>query len=325
MRLGFAVPKENGAQLHFGQVLVFGLALTSLGAGVIHCSASADHVSLPLHAAFFVAVGMGQILWAPLILRRASGALLFLGAAGNLALVGVWLFSRTTGIGFVPGAEEVEPIGFKDSVTVFLEVALVAGVGLWTLLPHLGRELVLARGRVAVGAMVGAVALMAVAAVAAPSHSRHHLEGELAADHPHGGEIQADHHGDQPAVAHPAHGTEGDTAHEGAHAALAPGPEHSLAHAHEEAAPAGVAHQGRHRHSEGNSLEGVSHSDDHPSGSEEEGHRHDAGSAEEGTHDHDPDQQSDHGEHDQDHDHEGGGPLSDLMTIIQEAGKSLGL
>jgi hypothetical protein len=327
MRLGYAVPNGKGAQLRFGQVLVYSLAVVSVAAGVVHCSASPDHARLPLHAAFFVTVGMAQILWAPLILRHASRRLLFLGAAGNLALVGVWLFSRTTGIGFVPGAEEVEPVGFKDAVTVFLEVLLVAGVGLWALRPA-GRQLLLAKGRLALGAMTGTVALLMAAAVAAPSHQHGHSDAELAAVHGHGDDgHEADHHGDEATVAHPAHLGQAETAHHDAHA-LGPGPEHALMHAHGDAPQAGVAHHGRHAHSGGDSVEDPSHSHDHASGSVEEGHQHGAASADEGTHDHDPDHQGDHGEHsehgEQDHNHEGG-PLGDLMAIIGEAGKKLGL
>lgn len=320
MRLGLVSRTGKDVPLQFGQVLVSALALASLGAGVIHCSASPAHVSLPFHAAFFVVVGTGQILWAPLILRRASGRWLYLGAAGNLALVGVWLASRTTGISFVPGAEHVEPVGFKDAVTVFLEVAVVAGVGLWALLP--GRERRLASGRLAVGTIGAAVGLMMAAGVTAPSHRHDESKGEFAASHPHGDADERDHHGDRSAVAHPAHGARGNAGHGDDHA-LAPG--HTLAagqgpgHHHADRQGAGPARHGTHAHPDGDSVEGASHSHEHASGAVEDGHHHDSDSTQEGdAHDHG---QDNHG----DHDHGDGSPTDAVMTFIEDAGKLLGL
>jgi hypothetical protein len=321
MRLGLVAATRSGVPLQFGHVLVSALALASLGAGVIHCSASPDHASLPVHAGFFVVVGTAQILWAPLILRRFSRRRLYLGAAGNLALVGIWLASRTTGLGFVPGAEHVEPVGFKDTVTVFLEVAVVAGVGLWALLP--GRERRLASGRLAVGLIGVAVGLMMVAGVTAPSHEHDESKGELVATHPHGDQDQGDHQEDQPAVAHPAHGAQGEAGHGDEHAlapglALAPGPGHGSGH-HADHQRAGVARHGAHAHPDGDSVQGAAYSHEHASGPADEGHHHDADSTQEGdAHDHG---QDDHG----DHDHGGGSPVDALMTFIEETGKSLGL
>jgi hypothetical protein len=301
-----------------------------LGAGVIHFSAAPDHASLPLPAGFFVVAGVAQVLWAALVLRRASGPVLSLGAAGNLALVGVWLASRTTGIGFVPGAETVEPVGFKDAVAVFLELSVVAGVGLLAVLPQEGRELLLSRGRAAVGATVAAVALMTGAGVGlAPSHD--HTAGELAGGHAHGGGVQGHDHGDQlPAgLGHHAQEVEGDHVHAGADVlAFGPG---GVAHAHEDGdqLPAGLARhaheaEGDHAHAGADVLAfgpgGAAHAHEHASGptDADEGHHHgaDSGQGAEGpAHDHGHDH----------HDHDGGGSLHALVTFIEETAKMLGL
>jgi hypothetical protein len=322
MRSGFAVPKGKGTPLQFGQVLVWVLALASLGAGVIHCSASPDHASLPLHAAFFVAVGTAQILWAPLILRRFSRRWLYLGAAGNLALAAIWLASRTTGIGFVPGAERVEPVGFKDTVTVLLEVVVVAGVGWWTLLP--GRERRLASGRLAIATMGAAVGLIMVAGVTAPSHEHDESTGEFAANHPHGGALRDD-HGDQAAGAHPVHADPGSGGHAEDHA-LAPG--HALGDSplqhHADHQRAAAVRHAAHGHAGGHSAEDAP-SHEHPSGPADEGHRHEAGSSSPGDEAHDH-QNDDHGEDGKGgHDHGGGGSTDPVTALIDEAGKLLGL
>lgn len=64
---------EDGAGLELGAVLRHGIAALSLGAGVLHASAAADHVGLPAHAAFFLGVAAIQSLLAGLVACRRTG------------------------------------------------------------------------------------------------------------------------------------------------------------------------------------------------------------------------------------------------------------
>jgi hypothetical protein len=68
-----------------------------------------------------VALG-GLLLW-----RRPSGLLLVAALGLMLGSVGIWLQSRTMGLPFLPGGH-IEPIGFKDGVTVLFELASVPGL-----------------------------------------------------------------------------------------------------------------------------------------------------------------------------------------------------
>jgi len=103
-------------------------AVFSLGAAVIHLSAAADHDNLPVMMGGFIVVAVLQAaLGAALLLRRPS-RLLCLGAiALMLGSLQVWLISRTAGLPLLPGGH-MEPIGFKDGVTVLFELATLPGL-----------------------------------------------------------------------------------------------------------------------------------------------------------------------------------------------------
>lgn len=338
--------RVGGTHLPFGRVVISGLALASLGAGLIHFSAAPDHASWPLHVGFFVAAGVAQVLWAALVLRRASRPVLSVGAAGNLALVGVWLLSRTSGIGFAPGAETVEPVGFKDAVAVFLELSVAAGVGLLAVLPREGRELLLPKGRAAVGAVVAGVALMTAAGLGlAPPYGHERAAGELAG-HAHRGGKQGDHHGGQPppSLARQGHGAEEDHTHtdafalpEGAAHVHEDGPGHSgsgHAHHHGDQSLVGLARHAHgapgdrarpgtdaraHEHASGPTEVDEGHRSPGLGGDDPEGHHHGADS-DTGGPGHDQGHEGDH-----DHDHDGGSLLDALTTFIEETSKMLGL
>ena len=107
-------------------------AIASLGAGMVHVAAAADHSERALMMVGFEVVAILQVALGCLLLwRRPRAAVLAGGLALMVASIGLWAFSRTVGLGFIPG-EHVEPIGFRDSVTVLFQ--LVACVGLWELL-----------------------------------------------------------------------------------------------------------------------------------------------------------------------------------------------
>ncbi len=190
--------------LELGRLLQYGLAMVSLGGGLIHLSAAGDHSSQALEAGLFVGAAATQIVWAGLVLRSRNRLLLGAGANLSLVLIACWTLTRTTGLSLLGGA--VEPIGFKDGIAVLLEVAVLVGVALLALLPAEGRALLVPAGRYAGGASFLAVAALTVTAlVFAPAHpggghagaeeaSGHHGEanGELAAAGHSGDEAHAE-------------------------------------------------------------------------------------------------------------------------------------
>ena len=107
-------------------VLVAGLAFMC---GLIHAGAAVDHFDeLPLYTVAFGMLAATQMLWAGTILRRPSERLLLLGGAFNLAIVGLWIVSRTVGLPIAPQAWVPETVGVADLVETVGEFAVVLAV-----------------------------------------------------------------------------------------------------------------------------------------------------------------------------------------------------
>lgn len=102
-------------------------ALFLLGPALIHIAVVPEHLATYLpYGIFLLAVGLAQLVLAAAVLLRPSPPLLIGGAAGMLAVVGVWILSRTAGMPFGPTAWYQEAIGLPDLFTSLME--LVAAV-----------------------------------------------------------------------------------------------------------------------------------------------------------------------------------------------------
>src|SRR5687768_2932252 len=94
-----------------------------IGAGLLHISAAGDHTDLPVMTAGFLMVAALQAGRGGFLLYRRAGRLVIAGGlALTLSALAIWLVSRTAGLPFLPGGH-MEPIGFKDGITVVFEVA----------------------------------------------------------------------------------------------------------------------------------------------------------------------------------------------------------
>lgn len=132
-------------------------AALSLAAAWVHLAYAASHLrQWWAYGAFFVAAGAGQALFAPLVMRRPRSWLLLAGIAGNVAIAGMYVVSRTAGPPLGPHAHVPEPAGAIDLATTAAEVALVG-----VLLTMLGRRprRVVANLLLAAGALLWALRL----------------------------------------------------------------------------------------------------------------------------------------------------------------------
>lgn len=130
-------------------------ALLSLAAAWVHLAYAASHFrQWWAYGAFFVAAGAGQALFAPLVLRRPAPAVLCAGIASNVAIVVMYVVSRTAGPPLGPHAHVPEPAGPIDLATTAAEIVLV-GVLVSMLAPR-------ARRRVLDVLVAGAVVLWAL-------------------------------------------------------------------------------------------------------------------------------------------------------------------
>jgi hypothetical protein len=117
-------PERTGA---LRLVVIGGLA----GAAVVHAAVAPEHLrEWPAAGMFFVLLALWELGVAGLLLMRLSERTMLLAAAalsaGPLAL---WLWSRTAGMPFGPGAGAAEAVGVPDLMACLLEVAsLVAAL-----------------------------------------------------------------------------------------------------------------------------------------------------------------------------------------------------
>lgn len=96
-------------------------AVTSVLAGLVHYAVVPEHrAEWFWYGAFFTLAGAFQIVWAALA-WTGQRRWLTVGAVGTIALIGLWLFTRTAGVPFGPHAGEAEEIGVLDGVCVAVE------------------------------------------------------------------------------------------------------------------------------------------------------------------------------------------------------------
>lgn len=182
-------------------------SLLTAGAALIHVGVAGPHFQEWWAAGLFFLVAaaaqLGWALWA--WARPVTRTILLAGAAGSVALVLLWVVSRTSGLPFGPGAGTAEPVGAADMVCVVLEV-LSAGLAVVVALGGSRLRVAAAAPRRAVALTAGVAALVVLAsggALAAPSHDHGTAAGEA---HDHGAASVAAHdHGPSVPGAHDHH------------------------------------------------------------------------------------------------------------------------
>lgn len=174
-------------------------ALASIGAGVIHATATGTHSEHRQAAVAFAVLAAVQVGWGVLAFVRPRRELGLIGAALNVAAVGGWVLAKTSGIGFIDGLQESESVQFADGAAAALgAVAVVAGLLVvaprlsWTRPP---RPLFV--GAAALATM--AVAIPGMVTAGNHSHAGGHDDGHTEAAGGHG-----DGHGEHQAAALPA-------------------------------------------------------------------------------------------------------------------------
>jgi hypothetical protein len=123
-----AGPPDRARVTDLEPVIVPALALLSAGAAVIHFVVIPGHWDVYWgQGFFFVVVAIAQLLWALWVLVAPSRLIYLAGAAGNAAIVAMWIITRTAGIPAGPGAGEPEAVEFADTLATIFEVILVVG------------------------------------------------------------------------------------------------------------------------------------------------------------------------------------------------------
>jgi hypothetical protein len=108
-------------------ILLFAAATLSLVAALIHAWVMPEHFDEWWgYGTFFLIVALAQWFYALALLRWPTRLTFLLGIIGHLAIIGLYIVTRTTGIPlFGPHAGEVEDIGLVDLTSKLAELALV--------------------------------------------------------------------------------------------------------------------------------------------------------------------------------------------------------
>jgi uncharacterized protein (DUF305 family) len=120
------------------RIVLYLAAALSLVAASIHVLAMPEHFREWWgYGVFFLGAAVFQGLYGVVLLRRPWASFFLLGIVANLAVVVLWLVTRTAGIPFFgPHAGEVEAVGAADLAATTIELLLViALVALWGLAP----------------------------------------------------------------------------------------------------------------------------------------------------------------------------------------------
>ena len=144
------------------------LASLSAAAAAIHFAVVFEHFrDYQLYGVFFLVLAWAQLIWPAVLLWRPSRLWLWLGIAGNAAVLAVYVASRTVGLPFGPDLHHPEQVGGLDVMSCVLEFALVIGCAALLWRPSLADRPVRRRGGVAAAAALLAVPVLVIAATAA--------------------------------------------------------------------------------------------------------------------------------------------------------------
>ena len=107
--------------------MVYGAAALALAAALVHLIVAPDHLREWWgYGAFFLMVAALQVLFGLALVRRPRPWLLLAGIAGHLALISLYVVTRTVGLPPVgPLAGETEPVGALDLLSKSIEIGLV--------------------------------------------------------------------------------------------------------------------------------------------------------------------------------------------------------
>jgi FtsP/CotA-like multicopper oxidase with cupredoxin domain len=104
----------------------YSAALLTLAAAAIHFATAPEHFETYVpYGVFFLCLGVAQAGLAVALLVRPSRRLFAGAAIGTLAVIGLYVASRTTGLPIAPQPWRPEPVGFVDVVCTLLEAVAV--------------------------------------------------------------------------------------------------------------------------------------------------------------------------------------------------------
>lgn len=122
----------DGVELTAAERIVGAACGISVAASMIHASYIVPHFrEYWLFGLFFVFSAVFQLVWGMVVWnRRSDRALLSAGAVVNLAIVVLWIVTRTVGLPIGPDPGQTEVAGLHDILASVDEIALALACGL---------------------------------------------------------------------------------------------------------------------------------------------------------------------------------------------------
>ena len=109
-------------------ILRISLAFLSVAAALVHFAVIEQHFTeYWLYGAFFVAVGLFELIWALLVMAAPSSLLYLASMFVNTLTVAAYVVTRAVGLLVGPAAHQTEKIGFGDLTATAFEAVLVVG------------------------------------------------------------------------------------------------------------------------------------------------------------------------------------------------------
>ena len=128
------VPSPSGAVPRAGvPSLIIAAGVASLGAGAIHATAVGAHSEHRDAVIAFTIVAALQLCWGGLALVRSNRLIPLTGALISAGALAGWVVAKVSGISFVSGLDEAEPIQSADVVAAGLAMACLVLLGLFAL------------------------------------------------------------------------------------------------------------------------------------------------------------------------------------------------
>ena len=147
-------------------ILRIALALLSVDTALVHFAVIEQHFGeYWLYGAFFVGIGVFELVWALVVMVAPSRLLYWTGVLVNILTIAAYIVTRTVGLLVGPSANQTEKIGFGDLTATAFEAVLVIG-SLLLLSRSWGRAQVrMAMSEAAIGTVAIAVTALTVLAL----------------------------------------------------------------------------------------------------------------------------------------------------------------
>jgi hypothetical protein len=137
-------------------------------------------------AASFLAIALAQLAFAGAIVFNNGAVprrLMLAGAGLTATIIAIWALTRVAAFPFIPGLEARQELGINDAIATTFELVLLAGTGLFLVLPRTASRTIVPTANRALSVTAAAAILLLVPGLVVRhdhDHERGHAHGDVA-------------------------------------------------------------------------------------------------------------------------------------------------